>query len=81
MGIGGQWSRSVVTVIQQLLPGDVILYDIRTGSETYDHAVIVVEMTDLGNQELFPLVRAGHSPMSIITVFTAFNYSRTIRFR
>ena len=78
--VNGHWwvngPEGVVTVIQQLLPGDVILYDIRTGSQTYDHAVIVVEMTDLGNQELFPLV-AGHSPDVNNYPFTAFNYSRT----
>jgi len=78
--VNGHWRvngpEGVVTVIQQLLPGDIIPYDMRTGSEKYDHAVIVVEMTNLRNQELFPLV-AGHLPDVNNYPFTAFNYSRT----
>lgn len=78
--VNGHWwvggPEGVVTAIDQLQPGDVILYDIRTGSYTFDHAVIVVEMTDLGNQELFPLV-AGHSPDVNDYPFTAFNYYKT----
>lgn len=78
--VNGHWwaggPEGVVTVVNQLQPGDVILYDIKSGSYTFDHAVIVVEMTDLGNQELFPLV-AGHSPDVNDYPFTAFNYYKT----
>ena len=81
--VNGHWwvggPEGAVIAIDQLQPGDVILYDIRTGSYTFDHAVIVVEMTDLGNQELFPLV-AGHSPDVNDYPFTAFTIIERIQF-
>ena len=54
----------------------IFKHDIQTRSYQFEHATIVVEMFDLGNGELFPLV-AGHLPDVIDYPFTAFNLITT----
>lgn len=68
--------EGVISTAENLQVGDIIMYDLRDYPSEYDHSVIVVEMVDLGNGSLFPLI-AAHSEDKDNYPFTAFNYYRT----